>query len=76
MISLARKTPVAIERYVQIKIKMFEKEIIKPRTTAQQRICYYRKHQLDTYPSCTIKEKDNHNIKKEMIVAYNSEDFG
>lgn len=81
MISPARKTPVVAERYVQTKIKLLDKGIIKSSPTSQQRICYYRKHQLDTCPTCTRPEKDNH--KKDTVAekdmhpkksAYDSEE--
>ncbi|KAL5856423.1 hypothetical protein ACOSQ3_003881 [Xanthoceras sorbifolium] len=73
MISPAKATPVAARNYMATKIKLLNTGAIRSSPQAQERICQFRQHDLNTCPACTfeIKSKDKMPAK---LSAYDDED--
>ncbi|KAL5825216.1 hypothetical protein ACOSQ3_021279 [Xanthoceras sorbifolium] len=60
MISPGKVTPIAARNYMATKIKLLNTGVIRSSPQAQQRVCQFRQHDLNTCQACTfeIKSKD------------------
>lgn len=58
MIAYAGKSPAAALNYLQRKIDLLERGIIKSSPEAQKKICQFRKHDMNVCPACTFDEEE------------------
>ncbi|KAL5744001.1 hypothetical protein ACOSQ2_027117 [Xanthoceras sorbifolium] len=75
MISPAKTTPVSARNYMATKIKLLNTGAVRSSPQAQERICQFRQHDLNTCPACTfeIKSKDKDKMP-ELPSAYSDEE--
>ncbi|KAL5760697.1 hypothetical protein ACOSQ2_019535 [Xanthoceras sorbifolium] len=60
MISPAKTTPVSARNYMATKIKLLNTGAVRSSPQAQEKICQFRQHDLNTCPACTfdLKKQD------------------
>ncbi|KAL5757926.1 hypothetical protein ACOSP7_020537 [Xanthoceras sorbifolium] len=75
MISPAKVTPAALRNYVATKIKLLNTGAIRSSPQAQERVCQFRQHKLNTCPACTFDTKSKDKDKEPTRPsAYSDED--
>ena len=57
MITSAKTTPRAAHNFMQAKMKVLEKGLIRSSPQAQARICHIRQHKRDTCPECSTSKR-------------------